>query len=53
MRTLPSFGHAVPVGGVVAPIFERPEEFLGRTVVIAGDELPPAVYADLDAVLGP
>lgn len=36
---------AEDVGGVVAPIFERPAEFLGRTVVIAGDELPPAAYA--------
>lgn len=34
------------VGGVVAPIFERPDEFIGRTVVIAGDELPAANYAE-------
>jgi uncharacterized protein YbjT (DUF2867 family) len=33
------------IGGVVAPIFERPQDFLGRTVGIAGDDLPCAEYA--------
>jgi uncharacterized protein YbjT (DUF2867 family) len=41
------------VGGVVAAIFERREEFLGAAVGIAGDELPPARYAEtLAEVMG-
>lgn len=40
-------------GGVVAAIFERPEEFLGRTVGVVGDDRPPAGYAEtLGRVLG-
>lgn len=37
---------AEDVGGVVASIFERPEEHLGRTVGVVGDEQPPAAYAE-------
>jgi uncharacterized protein YbjT (DUF2867 family) len=33
------------VGPVVAAIFEQPETFLGKTVKLAGDELPAAEYA--------
>lgn len=33
------------VGGVVARIFEDRETFLGKTIVVAGDELPAAEYA--------
>lgn len=33
------------VGGLVAPILARRDEFLGRTVVAAGDELPMTGYA--------
>jgi uncharacterized protein YbjT (DUF2867 family) len=35
------------VGRIVAPIFEKPEEYIGKVVKIAGDELPPADYARL------
>lgn len=34
------------VGRIVAPIFERPEQYIGKVVKLAGDELPAAVYAD-------
>jgi uncharacterized protein YbjT (DUF2867 family) len=41
------------VGGVVAPIFERPEEFIGRTVGVVGDDRPVGEYAeDMSRVLG-
>jgi uncharacterized protein YbjT (DUF2867 family) len=41
------------VGGVVAAILERREEFLGAAVGITGDELPPARYAEaLTEVIG-
>ena len=44
---------AEDVGGVVAPIFERREEFLGRTIGIVGDDLPAAAYAEeMERVLG-
>ena len=33
-------------GGVVAAIFEQRERFLGKTVGIVGDDLPPAAYAE-------
>ena len=40
-------------GGVVAPIFERPDEYRGRTVGVVGDDLPPAEYAEtMTRVLG-
>lgn len=40
-------------GGVVAPLFARREEFLGRTVGVVGDDRPPAEYAAiLTRVLG-
>jgi uncharacterized protein YbjT (DUF2867 family) len=46
----PLAGVAVEdVGGVVAPIFERRDEFLGRTVGIVGDDLTGDEYA---AVMG-
>lgn len=34
-------------GGVVATIFNDPERFIGRTVGIVGDDLPPAEYAEI------
>ena len=41
------------VGGVVGPIFERPGEFLGKTVGIVGDDQPAKAYADImSRVLG-
>jgi len=41
------------VGGVVATIFERPEELLGKTVGIVGDDLPCSQYAEImSRVLG-
>lgn len=33
------------VGRIVAPIFEQPEAFIGRTLEPAGDEIPAAEYA--------
>jgi hypothetical protein len=38
---------AEDIGGVVAEIFERPAEFVGATVGIVGDDLPPAEYASV------
>jgi uncharacterized protein YbjT (DUF2867 family) len=44
----PLAGVAVgDVGGVVAPVFDEPARFKGKTIVIAGDALPPARYAEL------
>ncbi len=41
------------VGGIVAPLFERRAEFLGATLVLAGDELPAAGYAaEMSRALG-
>jgi uncharacterized protein YbjT (DUF2867 family) len=41
------------VGGIVATLFERREEFLGRTVGVVGDDRPPAEYAaDMSRLLG-
>lgn len=41
------------VGGIVAPVFTRREEFLGRTIGIVGDDRPCAEYAsDMSRVLG-
>lgn len=37
---------AEDVGGVVAALFERPQEFLGRSVGVVGDDLPCADYAE-------
>lgn len=37
---------AEDVGGVVAVVFERRDEFLGRTLYLVGDDLPPAEYAE-------
>jgi len=37
---------AEDVGGVVATIFEQPEESIGKIVGIAGDDLTPAQYAE-------
>ncbi|HEX7153753.1 MAG TPA: NmrA/HSCARG family protein [Thermoanaerobaculia bacterium] len=34
------------VGLIVAPIFENPEQYLGKVVKLAGDELPAATYAE-------
>lgn len=34
-------------GGIVGPIFDDPDRFLGETVVIAGDEIPPSTYAEI------
>lgn len=35
------------VGAIVAPLFEDPERYIGKTLKLAGDELPPAVYAEV------
>ncbi len=35
------------VGGVVAPIFEHPEEFIGRTVGVVGEDRPVAELAHM------
>lgn len=35
------------VGRIVAALFEEPEKYLGRTLKLAGDELPAATYADV------
>lgn len=44
---------AEDVGGVVTPIFERREEFLGQTIGIVGDDRPVAAYAaDMTRLLG-
>lgn len=34
------------VGRIVAPLFEQPEAYIGKVVKLAGDELPPATYAE-------
>lgn len=34
------------VGKVVAPMFEQPEKYIGQTVKLAGDEIPPQQYAE-------
>lgn len=36
---------AEDVGGIVAAVFERPEEFVGRVVGVVGDDLPMTTYA--------
>lgn len=33
------------VGAIVAAIFEKPEEYIGKVVKLAGDEIPAAEYA--------
>jgi uncharacterized protein YbjT (DUF2867 family) len=38
---------AEDVGGVVAPVFERRDEFVGKTLYLVGDDLPPTEYADV------
>ncbi len=38
---------AEDIGGVVAEIFERPSDFIGATVGVVGDDLPPAEYASV------
>lgn len=44
----PLAGVAVEdVGGVVATIFERPDEFRDKTVGIVGDDLPCSQYAEI------
>jgi uncharacterized protein YbjT (DUF2867 family) len=44
---------AADIGGVVLQIFKRPSEFLGKTVGIVGDDIPPVQYAQtLTKVLG-
>jgi uncharacterized protein YbjT (DUF2867 family) len=35
------------VGLIVASVFEHPELYLGKTLKLAGDEIPPARYAEL------
>ena len=35
------------VGPLVAPMFEQPEQYIGKVVKLAGDELPPQTYADV------
>jgi uncharacterized protein YbjT (DUF2867 family) len=34
------------VGKIVAPLFEQPEKYIGRTLKLVGDEMPPAAYAE-------
>jgi uncharacterized protein YbjT (DUF2867 family) len=34
------------VGKLVAPMFEHPEQYIGKVVKLAGDEIPPAEYAE-------
>jgi uncharacterized protein YbjT (DUF2867 family) len=34
------------VGKLIAPMFEQPETYIGQTVKLAGDEIPPQQYAD-------
>ncbi|HEX2833164.1 MAG TPA: NmrA/HSCARG family protein [Thermoanaerobaculia bacterium] len=34
------------VGKLIAPMFEQPEQYIGKTVKLAGDEIPPAQYAE-------
>lgn len=44
--TAPLAGFAAEdTGGVVLPLFERPDEFIGRTLHLVGDELTPDEYA--------
>jgi uncharacterized protein YbjT (DUF2867 family) len=44
---------AEDIGGVVAALFGRPDDFVGRTVGVVGDDRPPAAYAGIMArVLG-
>jgi len=38
---------AEDVGPIVAAIFEQPEAYLGKTLKLAGDEIPAASYADV------
>lgn len=35
------------LGGIIAPIFDRPDEFKGKVVVAIGDFLPTRTYAEL------
>ncbi len=35
------------VGPLVAPMFEQPEKYIGQVVKLAGDEIPPAQYAEI------
>jgi uncharacterized protein YbjT (DUF2867 family) len=35
------------VGAIVAPMFEEPEKYIGKVVKLAGDEIPPAAYAEV------
>ncbi|HEX2122946.1 MAG TPA: NmrA family NAD(P)-binding protein, partial [Thermoanaerobaculia bacterium] len=35
------------VGLIVAPIFEQPEKYIGRTLKLAAEELPAAAYAEI------
>jgi uncharacterized protein YbjT (DUF2867 family) len=34
------------VGRIVARVFEQPEQYLGQTLKLAGDEIPPQQYAE-------
>lgn len=35
------------IGGAVATLFERRDEFLGKAIYLVGDDLPPADYAEI------
>lgn len=35
------------LGGIVAAMFDRPAEFAGKTIGVAGDEMPAAKYAEI------
>lgn len=44
----PLAGVAVEdVGGIVAPVFENPDKFKGKVVVVVGDYLPSKTYAEI------
>jgi uncharacterized protein YbjT (DUF2867 family) len=44
----PLAGVAVEdLGGIVAPVFENSEKFIGKVIGAVGDDLPPKTYADI------
>lgn len=38
---------AADVGRIVAPLFEQPGTYIGKTLKLAGDELPASTYAEI------
>lgn len=44
----PLAGLAVgDLGGIVTPVFESPDRFIGKTIYVVGDDLPPKTYAEI------